>query len=104
MIQFSEQIIINANPERIFALYEAVEQWRTWDPDVVSASISGPFVVGAVGKLKPVKGPEAKISIASVEKNRSFTVESKLPFCTMTVEHELAPSNGATQGTHRVSL
>ena len=104
MIQFSEEITISVRPERIFALYEAVEQWKHWDPDVTSSSISGPFAAGAVGKLKPAKGPEAKITIVSVQKNKSFTMESKLPLCAMTFEHELSPLKSATQVIHRVSF
>jgi hypothetical protein len=104
VIQFSEQIKINVNPEKIFALYEAVERWKHWDPDVTSSNISGSFTAGAVGKLKPAKGPEAKITIASVQKNKSFAVESKLPLCAMTFEHELLPLANATQVTHRVSF
>jgi hypothetical protein len=99
VIQFSEQIKINVNPEKIFALYEAVERWKHWDPDVTSSNISGSFTAGAVGKLKPAKGPEAKITIASVQKNKSFAVESKLPLCAMTFEHELLPLANATQVT-----
>ena len=103
-IQFSEQITIDVKPEKIFALYEAVEQWKHWDHDVTSSSISGPFAAGAVGKLKPSKGPEAKITIASVARNKSFTVKSKLPLCVMTFEHELLPLKNVTQVIHRVSF
>ena len=104
MIQFSEEITIKVRPERIFELYEAVEHWKHWDPDVTSSSISGSFAAGAVGKLKPVKGPEVKIIIVSVQKDKSFTMESKLPLCTMTFEHELSTLKSATQVIHRVSF
>jgi hypothetical protein len=104
MIQFSEQITINVGPEKIFSLYETVSQWKDWDSDVTLSTISGPFAIGTTGKLKPAKGPETKITIASVEKNKSFTVESKLPLCVITFEHELQPLKNATHVTHRVSF
>lgn len=78
MSQFSEEISISASPDHIFALYQDVVNWKRWGPDVASSSISGPFTAGAAGKLKPRKGPEAKIEIISVEKNKSFPVRSKL--------------------------
>ena len=104
MNHFSEEVTINASPEKVFALYENVANWKSWDPDVASSSISGAFAAGARGRLKPSRGPEAKIEVASVEQNKSFTVESKLPLCTMTFEHELSPTNNATQAMHRVSF
>lgn len=104
MSQFSEEITVNTNPERVFALYEDVTNWRRWDPDVASSHISGSFSAGATGRLKPTKGPEARIKIVSVEKNKSFTVQSRLPLCTMTFEHELLPVKGVTRVIHRVSF
>lgn len=104
MSQFSEEISVNTSPERVFALYEDVTNWRQWDPDVASSSISGPFTAGTTGKLKPAKGPEARIEIVSVEKNKSFTVRSRLPLCTITFEHELFPGKGSTRVVHRVSF
>jgi hypothetical protein len=102
--QFSEEVTVTSDPERVFALYENVANWKQWDPDVASSSISGPFAAGTTGKLKPTNGPEAKIKIVSVEKNKSFTVQSRLPLCTMTFEHELFPVKGATRVVHRVSF
>jgi len=101
---FSEEITVNVNPERIFTLYEDVPNWKQWDTDVTSSSISGPFTAGAIGTLKPTKGPATKIEIVSVEKNKSFTVQSSLPLCTMTVEHELFPVQSSTRVIHRISF
>jgi hypothetical protein len=36
--------------------------------------------------------------------NRLFTVESKLPLCTMRFEHELSPVGNQIQALHRVSF
>lgn len=104
MRQLSEEITVNAKPERVFALYEDVTNWNRWDPDVASSSITGPFTVGTSGKLKPTKGPEAKIEILSIERNKSFTVQSRLPLCTIMFEHELLAVKGSTRVIHRVSF
>ena len=104
MKQFSEEITVNTNPERIFMLYEDVKNWSVWDPDVASSSLSGPFTAGTTGKLKPTKGPEAKIKIVTVDKNKSFTVRSQLPLCTMLFEHQLMPVKSSTRVIHRVTF
>ena len=101
-MQFEEQILISAPVEKIFALYANVNGWSSWDPDVKTSSVEGAFVSGAKGKLKPSKGPEAKITFTEVVPNRSFTVQSKLPLCVMHFEHELIGSSGKVKVVHRV--
>ena len=103
-MQFEEQILISAPVGKIFALYSNVNGWSSWDPDVKTSAIEGAFVSGANGTLEPSEGPEVNITIVSVQKDKSFTMESKLPLCTMTFEHELSPLKSATQVIHRVSF
>ena len=72
-MQIEERLRIKATPEQIFHFYENVSEWSSWDPDVQSSSIDGEFKAGAKGRLKPTKGPEAKIEFTEVTKNKSFT-------------------------------
>jgi hypothetical protein len=104
VIQFQEEIVVNAKPETLFAIYENVEGWCQWDPDVQSSSIVGAFVLGAIGKLKPKNGPVVKMRLTQFEKNRSFTDETGLPLCKMQFEHQLVPEAKATRVLHRVSF
>ncbi len=101
-MQFEERITIKAMPEEIFSAYVDVSAWSSWDPDIQSSSIEGEFKRGATGKLKPVNGPEAKIEITQVTKNKSFSTISKLPFCTMRFEHEILPLDEEVEVVHRV--
>lgn len=101
-MRFEEKIIIKSSPEKIFSAYENVSGWSIWDPEVQSSSINGKPIVGAKGKLKPTKGPEANIEITEVTKYESFTVISKLPLCTMTFEHKLTSLAKDTEVVHRV--
>lgn len=103
-MQFEEKIIINAGADKLFALYANVSGWSSWDPEVKSSSINGKFSSGATGILQPSSGPKAKITFTEVVPNRSFTVESKLPLCTMRFEHELASLGNQVQVLHRVSF
>jgi len=103
-MEFENRIIINASTEEIFKLYEDVATWSLWDPDVKSSSISGKFETGAVGKLKPISGPESKILFSSVITNKAFTVSSNLPLCKMTFEHELSSAKNETEVRHKLSF
>jgi len=101
-VKIVEKIRIQATPEQIFHFYEDVSRWSSWDPDVQSSSIDGDFITGAKGRLKPAKGPDAKIEFTEITKNQSFTTISKLPLCTMRFVHELLPSGEATEVVHKV--
>jgi hypothetical protein len=103
-MQFEEQIVIAASPEKVFALYENVAAWSSWDPDVKTSSIEGSFCSGASGSLKPSSGPKAKIKFTEVMPNRSFTVETKLPLCVMSFEHELTLVPSGTSAKHRITF
>lgn len=103
-MQFEEEIVVDAPPTMVFSLYADVAAWKEWDPEVVESSIDGEFKAGSSGSLKPLKGPEAKITFTDVVKNASFTVQSRLPLCVMRFEHELAPDGSGTRVIHRVSF
>jgi Polyketide cyclase / dehydrase and lipid transport len=101
-MQFESSTQINTPAKTVFALYENVAQWPVWDTDVKAASISGPFVSGARGVIEPNGGPKSDIVFTEVVRNKSFTVDCKLPLCKMRFEHELQESGGSTRATHRV--
>lgn len=42
--------------------------------------------------------------VTEVTRDRSFTVESKIPLFRMVFEHELNPTAGGTEVVHRVTL
>jgi Polyketide cyclase / dehydrase and lipid transport len=100
-MKIEESIQINAPAATIFALYENVAQWPVWDTDVKSASIQGAFASGARGVIVPNGGPKSDILFSEVIRNKSFTVDCKLPLCMMRFEHELKEQGGSTIATHR---
>lgn len=103
-MQIEHSILVEAPPQRLFAIYADVANWHRWDPDTQSAHIDGPFQVGARGSLTPAKGNTVPMVITAIEPDRSFTVESRIPLFRMCFEHELRPERGATRVVHRVSF
>ncbi len=101
-MQFEHATTIAAGAETIFAIYADVSNWPSWDPDAKAASIEGAFVSGAKGVITPEGGPKSTIYFTEVIRNRSFTVDCKLPLCLMRFEHELEASGSGTLATHRV--
>ena len=82
-------IQINASPEKIFGIYSDVENWKSWDSEVISSSLVGSFKAGSIGSLNPKNGPKSKILIETVIPNISFCASSKLPLCVMRFGHDL---------------
>jgi len=103
-MQFEVRATINATAEQIFAIYEDVAAWPTWDPEIVSSSLNGAFKAGSTGMLKPTTGPNGKIQITEVTENESFTATSKLPLCTISFAHRLIPAARSTEVVHIVSF
>ena len=103
-MQVEHRISVAAPAERIFRIYEDVEDWHTWDPDTKRASLDGPFRVGSRGKLTPAKGNTVPMVVTEVTSNRSFTVESKIPLFRMVFEHVLSPAGAHTEVVHRVTF
>ncbi len=102
-MQFEASTQISAPSAAVFLLYADVSGWPTWDPDVKTASVAGPFVSGAKGMNVPNGGPKSEIVFTEVVKNKKFTAQCKLPLCTMRFEHELTETKGSgTEATHRV--
>ncbi|MFT6641952.1 MAG: hypothetical protein ACI9US_002948 [Gammaproteobacteria bacterium] len=103
-MKFEDSIKIIASPAQVFAVYKDVANWPTWDPETVAASINGDFVVGTTGKIKPGKEPETKITWVEVTRDKSFTVECKLPLCKMQFIHEMTAENDQTLVVNKIEL
>ena len=103
-MQIEHKTAVRAAPNVLFRIYEDVANWHTWDPDTKRAFLDGPLQLGAKGKLTPTKGNTVPIRVTEVTRDRSFTVESKIPLLRMVFEHELKPMAGETEVVHRVTL
>ncbi|NES64639.1 MAG: hypothetical protein F6K24_04955 [Okeania sp. SIO2D1] len=101
-MQFESQIEINANPENIFKIYSEVNQWSNWDPDTKYAYLHGDFSDNSLIDLQIQSGTRVQIRLVKVIRNKSFITESKLPLCTIRMEHILQPFESKTLVTHRI--
>lgn len=95
---------INAEPERVFRLYQDAARWVDWDPEVAAVSLPDGLKLGAKGWLKPRSGPKASIQIVEVTQGMSFSVQTRLPLCRMWFGHSLSSSRGSTVATHWVEF
>lgn len=103
-MQIEHRTTVSAPPEVLFRIYEDVAHWHTWDPDTRRAFLDGPLQPGSAGKLTPAKGNTVPMRVTQVVKDRSFTVESRIPLFRMVFDHELTPMAEGTEVVHRITL
>ncbi|MBL8327381.1 MAG: SRPBCC family protein [Rubrivivax sp.] len=101
-MQHQSSIDIEAPAATIYALYQDVARWNTWDPDTRSAWLDGPFGVGARGKLVPTRGRPVPLCITQATENRSFTARCAIPGFCMDFVHELTPLSTGTRVVQRL--
>jgi uncharacterized protein YndB with AHSA1/START domain len=58
------ELQIAADPQTVFAVISAIDQWPTWNPDIKSVTIQGPVQPGTVFRWK--SGPSSLTSTLQV--------------------------------------
>ncbi|UNE54620.1 hypothetical protein [Bartonella machadoae] len=98
----SEEINTEASAEQIWAMWENVATWPCWDHELEWVELSGAFKAGAVGKMKPKKGPKVTFTLDKVIKNVCFSDYAKLPFTRMTFDHEYIRSTKSCSSNNKI--
>lgn len=95
----------NINAEQIWATYQNVSAWPSWDSELESASLLGDFDVGSKIIIKPKKGPKVKAVITECVPYEKFTDVTALPLKTRLIfSHDIEKHNKNIKLTHRVVI
>jgi hypothetical protein len=110
----SEQLVImllksvtkttTKSPAQIWAMYEDVGNWKSWDPSLESSELFGEFASGTKGELKPVGAPKSKFVITDHIHNEYTADRCDLIFCYISFEHRIKDLGEVREVTHSVSL
>ncbi len=98
--------VVDADVDRLYAIYVAAERWHEWDPDTLRAYLPSGASVGDRGWLKPAKGFRVPLRVVSALPGRQFSVEAPVLGSRMRFDHDLEPGPAAGQAkvTHRVAF
>ncbi|WP_375655333.1 hypothetical protein [Bartonella sp. AA83SXKL] len=99
---YSEEISTEASAEQIWAIWEDVASWPCWDSELEWVELFGAFKVGAVGQMKPKKGPTVTFTLDKVIKNVCFSDYAKLPFTRMSFNHEYICSTKTGSSNNKI--
>lgn len=101
---FSHSFETTAAAEQIWRLWTDVTTWSKWDGGLKTAFLDGPFQVGAVGKIVPHTGANAKFTVTVSMPKISSTFVTSLPLAQLNIERRLQalPNDSGTRFTHKV--
>lgn len=82
-------VIIEAPPEKVFAVLCDVERWPQWSSTMLSVRRlqSGPFAVGSSAEVRQPKLRAAVWQVTELEVNRNFTWTTRSPGLRMQAGH-----------------
>ena len=82
-----------ASEAKIWQVLTDVENWKEWIGSIEYSTIRGNFENGTLISIKNVKAPQATNVLKDVIVNKSFTLQAKMPLCTMDCTHEIVKEN-----------
>jgi hypothetical protein len=85
--EFTEEC--KAPENKIWQILTDVENWKEWIGSIEYSTIQGSFENGTLITIKNIKAPKATNTLKDVFVNKAFTLQSKLPLCTMDCTHEI---------------
>ncbi len=94
-----------ASPEGIWRLWSDVSTWATWNPDVVSINLDGPFASGTTGKMIIKAGGSHSIRLENVKPGRAFDlVTSPAPLSTFHFMCRVDPAGAGSTISQSVAM
>ncbi len=104
MIIAEHSVETTVPPKAIWAIWQNVSEWNTWDHNIEHSRINGPFEAGTKGTLKPKDGPLVHTKLTRVEPYSMFSDEAKLPLARIIVTHTLSSRGKKTLVTHKIEM
>ena len=86
-------VIIEAPPEKVFAVLCDVERWPEWTSTMISVRRlqSGPFAVGSTAQVRQPKLRPTVWQVTELDENRNFTWITRSPGLRMKAGHLVEP-------------
>jgi Polyketide cyclase / dehydrase and lipid transport len=91
---FTHTLEADVPADAIWALYEDVSSWPSWDEQAELITRDGPFAAGSTGTMKFAGQDPLHYRLARVERNRCFVDETPVGELVVRVSHELEPTSG----------
>ena len=94
----------SATPSQIWQVWQDIKNWKSWDHDLESSKINGPFQVGTTGYLKFKDSSQLETLLTRVELLNIFVQEAKLPLASVVMTHIIDDVAGKTRVTIQIEV
>ncbi|MGI8412861.1 MAG: SRPBCC family protein [Solirubrobacteraceae bacterium] len=102
---YAHTIESDVSPAAIWALYEDVRTWPSWDAQAELVTRDGPFASGSSGTMKFVGQNPLAYRLVKVEPLREFVDETPVGDIVVRVSHRLEPlRSGAVRLTYAAEI
>ena len=104
MFEASHSERSSTEPAAVWALWADAGRWPEWNEQLESGELHGELAVGTEATVKFKRGGKMRFTVVTVEPERLFVDEAKLPGCRFGHEHRVEPAGAGCQITHRLYL
>jgi hypothetical protein len=102
---YTHTIDTDASPAAVWALYEDVATWPSWDAEAEEVTRDGPFTTGTTGTMKFKGQDPLHYRLAKVEPMREWVDETPVGDVVVRVSHRLDPlADGSLRITYAAAI
>ena len=95
----------NAPAAAVWALFQDVAHWKTWNEGVFDCQLQGPFAVGSWMTMVLPDQTVIQSLLVEVTEQQSFTDETRLDDIVVRVQHQIsALANGRQRITYAIAV
>ena len=98
MWTYEHSVETSAAPAAIWRLWADVESWGTWNADIESIQISGPFAAGAEIVMTPAGQDPVHLRVAEATVDELFVDEARFDGLLLRTVHRIERLDGLDQG------
>lgn len=99
---FWHTVETTADPQKIWAVWIDVPNWKNWDKGLKDAMMEMPFQLKSKGKIISLEGRTSRFKVVAYEEGKSYTFKTNLPLGGLYVKRYLEQKDGKTFFTHEV--
>lgn len=104
MLIVKHTVETKATPIQIWRIWQDVENWKNWDPEIELSRIDGPFQTGTTGCTKFIGTPLFKTLLTQVDPLKLVVQEAHLSFAKVVSYQFMSQVAGKTHVTFQVEI
>lgn len=101
---YTEKVQTQATAEQVWAQWVDVKNWSSWDHEIDSSELLGPFTEGTSGRIQLTNGQKVAFKLMTVQPNHKFINVAELPYTKLYYSHTYITTKNACYISHKFSM